>query len=143
MQRRYIALHAAERATLEAGRHHHPQHQFRARCQGLLWSADGHSVPVLATLLDVGQGTVYGWFWFNRWERGGLAGLANAKGQGRPAILQPADQEQVKAAVRANRQQLKDVTAVLRQELGKDFSALTRKRFLKKVGANGGASATA
>ena len=141
MQRRYIALDAAERTTLEAGRHHHPQHQFRARCQGLLWSADGHSVPALAALLGVGQGTVYGWF--NRWERGGLAGLANAKGQGRPAILQPADRERVKAAVRANRQQLKDVTAVLRRELGKDFSALTLKRFLNRVGANGGASATA
>ena len=49
----------------------------------------------------------------------------------------------MKAAVRANRQQLKDVTAALRQELGKDFSALTLKRFLKRVGANGGASATA
>ena len=102
MQRRYIFLDATERTTLEAGRHHHPQHQFRARCQGLLWSADGHSVPALAALLGVGQGTVYGWF--NRWERGGLAGLANAKGQGRPAILQPADRERVKAAVRANRQ---------------------------------------
>ena len=76
-------------------------------------------------------------------NRAGLAGLANAKGQGRPAILQPADRERVKAAVRANRQQLKDVTAVLRQELGKDFSALTRKRFLKRVGAHGDASATA
>ena len=146
MQKRYITLDAAERATLEAGRHHHPQHQFRARCQGLLWSADGQAVPALAALLDVSQGTVYDWF--NRWERGGLAGLANAKGQGRPAILQPAilqpaDQEQVKAAVRANRQQLQDVTAVLRQELGKDFSPLTLKRFLKSVGANGGASATA
>ena len=141
MQKRYISLDAAERATLEAGRHHHPQHQFRARCQGLLWSADGHSVPALAALLDVGQGTVYSWF--NRWERGGLVGLGNAKGQGRPAILQPIDQEQVKAAVRANRQQLKDVTAVLRQQLGKDFSALTLKRFLKRVGVTGGASATA
>ena len=141
MQKRYISLDAAERATLEVGRHHHPQHQFRARCQGLLWSADGHCVLALATLLDVGQGTVYGWF--NRWERGGLAGLANAKGQGRPAILQAADQERVEAAVRANRQQLKDVTAVLRQELRKEFSALTLKRFLKSVGANGGASATA
>ena len=75
---------------------------------------------------------MYGWF--NRWEWGGLTGLANAKGQGRPAILQPADQERVEIAVRANRQRLKDVTAVLRQELGKDFSALTLKRFLKRVG---------
>ena len=83
MQKRYIALDAAERATLEAGHHHHlqhyhPQHQFRARCQRLLWSAVGHSVPALAALLEVSQGEVYGWF--NRWERGGLAGLANAKG---------------------------------------------------------------
>jgi transposase len=141
MQKRHITLEAAERATLEAGRHHHPQHQFRARCQGLLWSADGQPVPALAALLHVSQGTVYSWF--NRWEQGGLAGLANAKGQGRPAILQAADRERVEAAVRANRQQLKEVTAALRQELAKSFSPLTLKRFLKSVGANGGASATA
>lgn len=141
MQKRYITLDATERATLEAGRHHHPQHQFRARCQGLLWSADGQSVPALAALLHVSAGTVY--TWFNRWKAGGLAGLANAKGQGRPAILQAADRERVEAAVRANRQQLKEVTAALRQELDKDFSPLTLKRFLKSVGANGDASATA
>ena len=140
MQKRYMSLSATERSTLEAGRHHHPQHQFRARCQGLLWSADGQSVPTLAALLGVSQTTVYSWF--NRWERGGLAGLANAKGQGRRAILQAADCEQVKAAVRDNRQQLKDVTAALRQELAKSFSPLTLKRFLKSMGANGGASAT-
>ena len=140
MQNRYITLETAERATFEAGRHHHPQHQFRARCQGLLWSADGQSVSALAALLHVGEGTVY--TWFNRWEAGGLAGLANAKGQGRPAILQAADREQVEAAVRANRQQRKDVTAVLRQELDKSFSPLTLKRFLKRVGATGGAFAT-
>lgn len=141
MQKRYVTLNEAERATLECGRHHHPQHQFRARCQALLWSADGQPVSKLASLSAVGEGTVYSWF--NRWEGAGLAGLANAKGQGRPAILQPADQERVAAAVRANRQQLKDVTAVLRLELDKEFSALTLKRFLKSVGANGGASATA
>ena len=45
--------------------------------------------------------------------------------------------------MRANRQQLKDVTAVLRQELRKEFSTLTLKRFLKSVGANRGASALA
>lgn len=140
MHKRHIVLAAAERATLESGRHHHPQHQFRARCQCLLWSADGQPVSALAALLHVGAGTVY--TWFNRWERGGLAGLANAKGQGRPAILAAADREQVEAAVRTNRQQLKEVTTALRQELDKSFSPLTLKRFLKSVGANGGASAT-
>lgn len=140
MQKRFIALDAAERATLEAGRRHHPQHQFRARCQGLLWSADGHAVPALAGLLGVQPATVRAWF--TRWDTAGLAGLANAPGQGRPAILGAADADRVRAAVEANRQQLKDVTAALRQELAKDFSPLTLKRFLKSVGANGGASAT-
>ena len=63
----------------------------KARCQGLLWSANGQPVPALSVLLQVSEATVYNWF--NRWERGGLAGLANAKGQGRPAILQAADRE--------------------------------------------------
>ncbi|MFD2788069.1 hypothetical protein ACFSX6_21605, partial [Hymenobacter rubripertinctus] len=64
-------------------------------------------------------------------------------GQGRPAILTAADTAQVQAAVRANRQQLQDVTASLRQELDRQFSPLTLKRFLKSVVASGDASATA
>jgi transposase len=139
MQKRFIALTEAERMTLECGRHHHAQHQFRARCQALLWSAAGQPVAQLAALSDVNEGTIYSWF--NRWERDGLAGLANAKGQGRHAILQAPDRAQVAAAVRANRQQLKDVTAKLNQELARSFSPLTLKRFLKSVGPNGGASA--
>ena len=75
-----MTLETAERVTLAAGRHQHPQHQFRARCQGLLWNADGHSVSALASLLHVSEGTVYNWF--NRWEKSGLVGLANAKGAG-------------------------------------------------------------
>ena len=140
MQKRFTTLTEAERMTLECGRHHHGQHQFRARCQALLWSADGQPVAKLATLSQVSEGTIYSWF--NRWERDGLAGLANAKGQGRHAILQDADRAQVEAAVRANRQQLKDVTAKLNQELTRSFSPLTLKRFLKSVGPNGGVSAT-
>jgi len=140
MQKRFTQLTADERATLEEGRHHHPQYQFRARCQCLLLSADGHDVPALTKLLSVQRQTVYAWF--ERWESAGLAGLANAKGQGRPAILTAADTQQVQAAVRANRQQLKDVTASLRQELDRHFSPLTLKRFLKSVVANGDASAT-
>ena len=134
MRKRFITLDADERATLEAGRHHHGQHQFRARCQGLLLSAEGHSVPALMQVLHVSRTPVYAWF--NRWETAGLAGLANAPGQGRPAILQAADTPQVEAAVRANRQQLKEVAASLRQEWNKDFSANTLKMFFKKLGGS-------
>ena len=64
-------------------------------------------MPALSALLHVSEATVYSWF--NRWERGGLAGLANAKGQSRPAILQAADREQVEVAVRVNHQQIKEL----------------------------------
>lgn len=141
MRKRFVTLDADERTTLEAGRHHHPQHQFRARCHGLLLSADGHAVPALTQVLDVRRKTVYAWF--DRWETAGLAGLANAPGQGRPPVLTAADAPQVKAAVRENRQQLKEVTARLRQELNKDFSPTTLKRFLKSLAGRGAASATA
>ena len=140
MQKRFITLTADERSTLSAGRQHHRQYQFRDRCQGLLLSADGQDVAAIMAVLQVSRPTVY--TWFNRWERGGLAGLANAAGQGRHPILGAADAAPVAAAVRANRQQLKEVTATLRQELAKDFSPRTLRRFLKSVAGVGGASAT-
>ncbi len=140
MQKRFITLTADERSTLSAGRQYHRQYQFRDRCHGLLLSADGHAVAAIMAVLQVSRPTVYAWF--NRWEEGGLAGLANAAGQGRRPILAPADEVRVAAAVRANRQQLKEVTATLRQELAKDFSARTLRRFLKSVVGRGDASAT-
>ena len=140
MQKRFITLTANERSTLSAGRQHHRQYQFRDRCQGLLLSADGQDVAAIMAVLNVSRPTVY--TWFNRWERGGLAGLANAAGQGRHPILGAADAAPVAAAVRTNRQQLKEVAVTLRQELAKDFSARTLRRFLKSVAGAGGASAT-
>ena len=140
MQKRFITLTADERSTLSAGRQYHGQYQFRDRCHGLLLSADGHDVAAIMAVLQVSRPTVY--TWFNRWESGGLAGLANAAGQGRRPILAAADEEAVIAAVRTNRQQLKEATATLRQELAKEFSARTLRRFLKSAGGPGGASAT-
>ena len=91
-------------------------------------------------VLDVRRATVYAWF--TRWETGGLAGLANSAGQGRSSVLTAADELPVRAAARANRQQLKEVTATLRQELAKEFSPRTLRRFLKSVAPGGGAFAT-
>ena len=141
MRKRFVTLDSDERTTLEAGRHHHPQHQFRSRCQGLLLSADGLNVAALQQVLGVSRVTVYAWF--DRWETAGLAGLANAAGQGRRPVLGAADEAPVRAAVEANRQQLKDVTATLRQELGKSFSPTTLRRFLKSLVGASAASSTA
>lgn len=140
MQKRFIKLTTDERSTLSAGRQYHRQYQFRDRCHGLLLSADGHTVAAIMAVLQVSRPTVYAWF--NRWEEGGLAGLANAAGQGRRPILSADDEVPVATAVRANRQQLKEVTTTLRQELAKDFSPRTLHRFLKSVVGRGDASAT-
>ena len=76
MQKRFVSLTCDERATLSGARHHHAQYQFRARGQCLLLSADGHDVAALEQAPGISSRTVY--TWFNRWESGGLAGLANA-----------------------------------------------------------------
>ena len=91
-------------------------------------------------VLDVRRATVCAWF--TRWETGGLAGLANAAGQGRPPVPTAADEPQVLAAVRANRQQDNEVTAPLRPELNNDCSPRPWKRFLKSVVGAGAGSAT-
>ncbi|GAA4012306.1 hypothetical protein GCM10022408_26250 [Hymenobacter fastidiosus] len=91
-------------------------------------------------VLHVSRMTVYAWF--TRWETGGLAGRANAAGQGRPPVLTAAAEQRGQAAVRANRQPLKKVTATLRQELNKGFSPRMLKRFLKAVVGRGAGSAT-
>ena len=141
LHKRFVSLTSDERITLEAGRHHHRQHQFRARCQALLLSADGLDVARLQTVPGMSRVTVYAWF--ERWETGGLAGRANATGQGRKPTLTLADEAPVRAAVEANRPQLKDVTATLRQELDKSFSPTTLRRFLKSLVGASAASATA
>ena len=131
-----MSLTCDERATLSCACHHHPQYQFRARCQCLLFSADSYDVVALEQALGVSSRTVY--TWFNRWESGGLAGLANADGR----FWRPLALPLVVHAVRTNQQQLKEVTATLRKVLDKYFSPRTLRRFLKNVAGVGGASAT-
>ena len=57
-----------------------------------------------------------------------------AKGRGRPSILQTEkDLEIVRRAVQNHRQRISLAKADLEMELGKEFSHLTLKRFLKKT----------
>ena len=129
MQKRHIKLQSSEVVTLEEGRHHHPQFQFRDRSHCLLLSCQGQDISSLMSIFNVSRITIYNWF--NRWEKHGLLGLYNQKEQGRKALLTDSDIEKVQQRVRENPQQLKAVRVQLKEDLSKEFSDKTLKRFLK------------
>lgn len=139
MRPRYIALTASEEITLREGQQHGPQFQFRDRCRCLILSYEGQTVNWLMNHFKVTRLTIYNWF--NAWEENGIRGLYNKAGQGRKAILIPADQPLIEQQVRQNRQQLSAALVPLRAELNRDFSRKTLERFLKTVAGDGDASA--
>ena len=69
-----------------------------------------------------------------RFTEQGIDGLKVAAGRGRKGILQKhSDLEAVRRAVQNSRQRISLAKAELEQELGKEFSLLTLRRFLKKT----------
>ena len=71
--------------------------------------------------------------WLKRYASEGIEGLRTRPGRGRKAILQVADLEQVKAAVKQSRQKISVARIELETSLGKEFSHSSLKRFLKKT----------
>ncbi len=92
----------------------------------------------LAEIFRVSEISIYGWF--KRWETGGIVGLRDKQGRGRKAILQKKDLAQIKQTVQENAQRLKIARSILKEELGREFSTKTLKRFLKSLiaGTNAG-----
>lgn len=71
--------------------------------------------------------------WLSRYEAGGVEGLRVKAGRGRKQVLDSvADKEKVRQAVEKERQRLKQARLILEQDLQKELSLKTLKRFLKK-----------
>lgn len=131
---RFVKLTEAELITLQEGHKNGSQFQFRNRCQCLVFSHQGRSVPELAEFFDINPITIYNWF--DRWEESGLVGLMNKPGRGRKPILSlqnPSHIESVKTAVRKNAQSVKAMVAELETALEEKMSVQTVKRFLKNL----------
>lgn len=131
---RFVNLTEAELVTLQEGHKNGSQFQFRNRCQCLVLSSQGRTVPELAEFFEVSKITIYSWL--ERWENKGLAGLMNKPGQGRKPILSlqnPQHIKSVKTAVGKNAQTLKAVVAELETTLDEKMSVDTVKRFLKNL----------
>ena len=131
---RFVKLTEAELATLQEGHKNGSQFQFRNRCQCLVFSHQGRSVPELAQFFEVSRITIYGWF--DHWESGGIVGLMNKPGRGRKPILSlqnPEHVASVKAAIGKNARSVKTVVAQLENSLDEKMSVDTVKRFLKNL----------
>ena len=131
MKKKFIKLNEAEKVTLQEGGKNGKTKAFRERCHCLWLSSEGYQVKELARIFQVSEICVYGWL--KRWEKSGIVGLRDKEGRGRKPILQAEDLPQIKRQVQENAQRLKIARQKLKEELGREFSAKTLKRFLKSL----------
>jgi len=112
---------------------------YSRRCHIVILKSKGLQSKEIGFLLGVTDQCVNNWV--KRYRKEGLSGLQTKPGQGRRPILNEAtDGEKVRLAVEKERQRLKFAKEELSQELKKDFSLLTLKRFLKNLATDGNAS---
>jgi len=131
VKKKFIKLNEAEKVTLQEGGKNGKTKAFRERCHCLWLSSEGYQVKELARIFQVSEICVYGWL--KRWEKSGIVGLRDKEGRGRKPILQAEDLPQIKRQVQENAQRLKIARQKLKEELGREFSAKTLKRFLKSL----------
>ncbi len=126
-----IELTATQREELEDGYRNGQTHSFRQRCLMILLKSEERTSVEVVGILGGCEMTVNNWL--KRYRSEGIKGLRTRPGRGRKAILQAADFEQVKAAVKQSRQKISVARAELEESLGKEFSHSSLKRFLKKT----------
>ncbi len=136
---RTIELSAAPRQELEQGHRFGKSHALRQRCQLVLLKSEGRTSEQVGQLVKMNPVTVNNWL--NRYQAAGLTGLETKPGRGRKPVFEPArDLEQVRQAVVEERQRLSQAKLLLEEQLGREFSLKTLRRFLKKLSAATNAS---
>lgn len=137
-----IELDEQQRSQLQQGFQIGKTHVFRLRCHMILLKAEGRKSQDIADILGLCQQAVNKWLW--RYKQLGISGLSTKSGQGRPPILQQAqDAQSVRLAVAEHRQRISQARADLEDTLGKKFSEKTLRRFLKNSVADINASVSA
>ena len=127
-----VSLSDSERIALRSGLRDGSTFSYRQRCQIILLKSESRTSKSVAEEVGCCEVVVNGWL--KRYQAEGLDGLRLRAGRGRRSILQKeADLAAVRAAVQNHRQRVSLAKAELEKELGKEFSVLTLKRFLKKT----------
>ena len=134
-RKRYIqGLTAQAQKALEQGYKYGKTHDFRLRCQGILLSAQGKSVPELTVQLGVTQLTIYKWF--NRFEAEGISGLQIRSGRGRKRKLDIDSKEHidfVKKGLSKENRSVQQLRQALANEHQIQVSDSTLRNFLKDL----------
>ena len=131
---RVVELKEEERLELESEYRTSSNHSYRQRCKLVLLKSEGRSAKEVGAILGMHRVTVNSWL--DRFEAEGIAGLQIKPGRGRKPILNAAtDTEKVRKAVKQERQRIKQAKILIEQELGKQMSEKTLKRFLKSLAA--------
>jgi len=134
-----IDLTAEERQALEKGYKHSKSKVFSRRCHIILLKSQGYTSQQIADIFGTTFQPVNSWC--KRYLKDGIKGLQTKAGQGRKPILnREQDEAKVKAAIKKERQRIKLAKEALEKDLGKSFSVLTLKRFLKNLSADGNES---
>jgi transposase len=142
-----LNLTGEERAALEKGFRHGKSHAFRTRCHMILLKADCLPSAQVAERVGCCMMAVNGWV--TRYRAEGIDGLKTKPGRGRRPILDdhadlPRRPCRPGAGARRRaepppedqpRQKISLARAELEADLGKEFSAMTLKRFLKNIAA--------
>ena len=127
-----IKLSSEERAVLEKGWRRGKSLGFRQRCQIVLLKAEQLTSKEVAKQVGCCEVVVNNWL--RRYQEEGIEGLKVRRGRGRRTILKAeTDLAIVRQAVQEHRQKVSLAKVELTQELGKDFSDATLRRFLKKM----------
>lgn len=127
-----VDLTSEQWAVLEQASRHGKSYSFRQRCQMILLKSERRTSKEVAK--QVGCCEVVVNSWVKRYQEQGYDGLKTKSGQGRLTILsKETDLSAVRYAVQQNRQRVSLAKVQLTQELGKEFSTQTLKRFLKKT----------
>ena len=127
-----VALTPEQQAVIKKASRHGKSYGFRQRCLMVLLKSQSRTSKDVAQ--QVGCCEVVVNSWMKRYQEFGMDGLKTKAGRGRKSILQAdTDLAAVRQAVQDNRQRISLAKAELQQELGKEFSQLTLRRFLKKT----------
>lgn len=134
-----IDLTQAELVELEKGYRNSKSKSFSQRCHMILLKNQGRSSQEIADIFGTTFQPVNSWV--KRYVKDGIDGIKTKPGQGRKPILNKLqDEVKVKAAIKKERQRIRLAKESLEKDLGKSFSILTLKRFLKNLSADGNES---